>query len=182
MLDTVMLTALIERCAPEQPQASLAKIVRLASGGEPLTIVAIERGRAIPIQASTKSEAIALATEIRLAGAPVRVGLAGIDARDLDRLGLSLSDAFEPCANIRAAGRLLAEDPSRLAPPTSRTAISEGSRLRSPIHLRASDLPVLPEEAVGPPAADRARTAAARSWDVYAQGLRSSTLVYSIRE
>ena len=182
MLDTVVLTALIERCAPEQPQASLAKIVRLASGGEPLTIVAIERGRAIPIQASTKSEAIALATEIRLAGAPVKVGLAGIDARDLDRLGLSLSDAFEPCANIRAAGRLLAEDPSRLAPRHSRTAISEDSSLRSPIHLQASDLPVLPDEL-----SDRLRPSvvvspAARSWDVYAQGLRSSTLVYSIRE
>jgi len=178
VLDTV-LTALIERCAPEHRQAPLGEIVRLASGGEPLTVVAIERGRAIPIQASTKSEAIALATEIRLAGASVKVGLAGIDSRDLDRLRVSLSDAFEPCANIRAAGRLLAEDQGRLArrPLESQRAptAQRSPPPRAALHGSSGD-------AVEPPAAERTVASAVRSWDVYAQGFRSSTLVYGVRE
>ena len=49
-----------------------------------------------------------------IAGQRVRIGLAGVDARDLDRLKVSLADAFEPCPNIQIAARLMSEDPGRL--------------------------------------------------------------------
>ena len=49
----------------------------------------------------------------RLVHDRVRVGLAGVDTRDAERLGLSLGDAFEPCLNVKTAARLLAEAPDK---------------------------------------------------------------------
>ena len=68
---------------------------------------------------SSKAEAIQLASELVIAGHRVRIGLAGIDTRDLDKLGVSIADAFEPCRNLNTAVRLISESPAKLKPSST---------------------------------------------------------------
>lgn len=124
VLEGMALAALIERCAPGRPAAPLAAIVRQASRGEPLVIGMTQNGKPITIVAPSKEDAIAFVAEARVAGQHVRVGLAGLSTRDLDPLGLSLADAFEPCANLRAAARVLdASRPAAAVPQPERPAL-----------------------------------------------------------
>ncbi|MEO8112766.1 MAG: conjugal transfer protein, partial [Phenylobacterium sp.] len=57
-------------------------------------------------------------------------GIAQINVANLDRLGLSLADAFDPCANLAASARVLADGYRRAAPAAGeeqrglRTALS----------------------------------------------------------
>ena len=116
LMDPTAFISFAERCAPGAPTSELSAIVRRASGFEPLVISTVEGRKPITIQATSKPEAIGLATEMIIAGQRVRIGLAGVDARDLDRLKVSLANAFEPCPNIQIAARLMSEDPGRLKP------------------------------------------------------------------
>lgn len=116
MLDALALAALIGQCAPGQSAAPLVAIVREASGFEPLVLSTIQSGRLLSVQALSKDEAVALAMEMRVAGQRTRLGLAGLDSRAVERLGLSVGDIFEPCTNLRVAARLLKEDPRAFQP------------------------------------------------------------------
>ena len=166
-MDPTAFLALAERCAPGADLKPLAAIVRQASAYEPLAIRFDDGpGGSMKLLGSSKPEAIQLASELVLAGHRVRVGFAGLDTRDLDRLGVSLADAFEPCRHVAAAARLMAEDPGRLKP--ARSAIRAEARPG----VRA---PARPEPVQGP---TEARSPPARAWDVYGQARSSSTLVY----
>src|SRR6478736_2245901 len=130
-MDPTAFLALAERCAPTTDPRLLAALVRRASGYEPLAIH-FDNGPGGPMKllGSSKAEAIQLASELVIAGHRVRVGLAGIDTRDLDKLGVSLADAFEPCNHIKAAARLMSENPAQLRPPLSALA-RDGARQRA---------------------------------------------------
>src|SRR4051812_37813874 len=171
-MDPTAFLALAERCAPPitEPRP-LAALVRRASEDEPLAI-RFDDGPGGPMKllGSSKAEAIQLASELVIAGHRVRVGLAGIDTRDLDKLGVSLADAFEPCSHLRAAARLMSENPAKMASPR-RSARAEA---------RASpEAPVRPEADPAPASPQRLP---ARAWDVYGQGRLSSALVYGARD
>jgi type IV secretion system protein VirB1 len=115
---------------------------------------------------SSKPEAIQLATELVIAGHRVRVGLASLDTRDLDRLGVSLTDAFEPCRHLSAAARLMAENPGKLKPASPLAA-------RAETHPGAK-APTRPELVPSP----GSQPPPVRAWDVYGRGRVSSALVY----
>ena len=165
-MDPATFIALIERCAPNSPAAPLAAIVRQASEFEPL-VIRTETTNPVVIQATSKAEAVQLATELVIAGHRVRIGLAQIDTRDLTRLGFSLAEGFESCAHIRAAARLLAEDPSRLKlnPSSAKGRVSA---------VKTAEQGIEPDEQQG--TREERRVPA---WDVYGQGRESSVLVYS---
>jgi hypothetical protein len=170
-VDPTAFIALLEQCAPGAPVQSLAAIVRHASGFEPLVIATVQGGKPLSVQATSKPEAIALATEMTIAGQRVRIGLAGLDTRDLERLGVSLADAFEPCLHVKAAARLMSEDPRRLKP------LAAAARTEA----RPAALAVGPERAETTPARPKAEQSDAprpRAWDIYGQSRRSSLLVY----
>src|SRR5690349_13167662 len=144
-MDPTAFLALAERCAtPIAEPRPVAALVRRASDYEPLTIQFDDGpGGPMKLLGSSKADAIQLASELVIAGHRVRVGLAGIDTRDLDRLGVSLAEAFEPCSHIRAAARLMSENPAQLMRPSSAPARDEARQHASPLstpdlkHLRA---------------------------------------------
>lgn len=168
IVDSTTFLALAERCAPGSDPKPLAAIVRQASGYEPLSLrFDGGPGGSTKLLASDRSEAIQLASELVIAGHRVRVGLAGIDTRDLDRLGVTIADAFEPCGHLKAAARLMTEDPGRLKPSTSSVRAEARPGVRTP-------QPPGP----APPSPSSAQPQSARAWDVYGQGRLSSALVY----
>ena len=64
------------------------------------------------------SEAIAIATALRAVGNSVDLGLMQINSANLARLDLTVADAFDPCRNMAAGARILADD--YLAGPANR--------------------------------------------------------------
>ncbi|MFL5143344.1 MAG: hypothetical protein ACJ8DP_08390 [Microvirga sp.] len=129
-------------------------------------ISTVEGRKPITIQATSKPEAIGLATEMIIAGQRVRIGLAGVDARDLDRLKVSLADAFEPCLNLKIAARLISDDLRRL-----RSGVIAAQR-----ELRPQPKTVKVSDQTSPTPSAEQR--AARAWDVYGQGRQSPALIY----
>ena len=157
-MDPTAFLALVERCAPEVAAQPLAAIVREVSGFEPLAIRA-DGDRPVAIQGTSRSDAIELATEFVVAGYRVRVGLAQIDTGDLDALGFTLAEGFDPCVNIQAAAQLIAADPARLlAPGSSGEDSAPAQRPPRDSMIRAEN----PQAAAPGPA-----------WDVYTRGNRS---------
>lgn len=169
MIDGVAFVQLLDRCAPGAPGRELTAIVRQVSGFEPHVIGTGGR-KPVSIQAESKAEAITLATELMVGGHRVRIGLAQIDSADLKRLGVSLSDAFEPCANLKAASHLIKENPNALTP----------ARLST--ERREKQTPVDPEEGSQPerPHKDGGETQAA--WNVYGPDRRRSVFVYAPKD
>jgi type IV secretion system protein VirB1 len=55
------------------------------------------------------SEAVAEAGRLVAAGRDIDLGLGQINVRNLRALGMSVEDAFDPCRNLQAAGRVLAD-------------------------------------------------------------------------
>lgn len=179
MLDAIALAALIGQCAPGQAAAPLIAIVREASGFEPLVLSTIQSGRPLSVQALSKDEAVALAMEMRVAGQRNRLGLAGIDSRALEKLGVPIGDVFEPCTNLRVAARLLKEDPAALQPLGRKTGVpSPPMAATSPRVAQPTALPSARSE----PEPTRDPPPAARAWDVYGQTKASAALVYPMPE
>jgi type IV secretion system protein VirB1 len=58
-------------------------------------------------QPTTKPQAIALANALLANGANIDLGLAQINSKNLQWLGLSVDEAFDPCSNLRAAATVL---------------------------------------------------------------------------
>ena len=173
MLEGLALAAMIERCAPNQPVPTLAAIVRRASGGEPLVIGLTQNGKPITVVAPSKEDAIAFVASARVAGQHVRVGLAGVDTRHFEQIGLSIADAFEPCANLRSAARLL--DRGSITPPPLPIA----KPVPKPNPDASSD-PRTEQPARSPETvADAGHERPARAWDVYGQARSSASLVYA---
>lgn len=167
MIDGPSFSALLERCAPGAPVEPLTALVRQASGFEPL-VIGTDGRKPLTIQATSKPEAIELATELEIGEQRVWVGLAQIDSRQLKRLGISLADGFEPCTNIKVAAQLLNEKPSfskpaRVSenPRTARAEPSPGEGARSLEVWRSEHGESRP------------------SWDAYSASRRPSVFVYA---
>lgn len=116
MMDPTAFIALLERCAPGAAVQPLAAAARQASGHEPFVIGTVQGAKPLSVQATSEPEGMALATGVTIAGQRVRIGL---DARALERLGVPVADAVEPCPQVKAAARLMGEDPRRLKPTTA---------------------------------------------------------------
>ena len=98
--------ALVEHCAPSVHPATMTAIARVESGFNPLAIGINGRVR-ITRQPLTQSEAVDTAEQLLKMNVSIDLGLAQINSANLQRLGLSVEQAFEPCANLRAAETVL---------------------------------------------------------------------------
>ncbi|MBM3578140.1 MAG: lytic transglycosylase domain-containing protein [Alphaproteobacteria bacterium] len=172
-MDLSAFMALAERCAPGADARPLIEIVRMASGFEALSLT-IDGRRPIKILATSKPEAIELAMQAKIAKQDARLGLAGLTFKDLDEAGIGVADAFEPCPALRAAARILKEDPRRFA--ISRIARVQNEALAK----RPADGPDQRDErshreegAVAEP-----ETASQKPWDVFGNASGKSLLVY----
>lgn len=177
-------------CGPAVHVETLAAVARTESGFDVLAIGDNTTG--IAHAPATPAEALATAGALLARGHSLDLGLMQINSATLDRLGLTVADAFDPCKSIAGAARVLA-DGYRLAPgedtqPALARALSRyntGSPVRGLANgyvakVRASAAQVVPairiagggDRAPGlhgasPPAGDTATLPPA--WDVYAR-------------
>ncbi|MFS2180019.1 type IV secretion system protein VirB1 [Rhizobium pisi] len=97
---------LAQNCAPMVEIRTLAAVISLESGFKPFAI-RINSGPPLEPQPTSKAEAIELATSLVADQQDIQIGLGGIGETELRRLKLSISDAFDPCQNLKATATLL---------------------------------------------------------------------------
>lgn len=95
-----------QNCAPIVQVETLAAVVSLESRFLPFNI-RINSGMPLPAQPASKAEAIEVATSLIAEHQDIQIGLGGIGVEELRKLNLSVSDAFDPCLNLKATATLL---------------------------------------------------------------------------
>jgi type IV secretion system protein VirB1 len=96
----------IRQCAPHTHIDWVLPVTMVESGLNPFAI-RVNSGKEPVKQPVSREEAIALATELMIENTDIDVGLGGLRAADLAQHGLTLTEAFEPCANIKATALIL---------------------------------------------------------------------------
>jgi type IV secretion system protein VirB1 len=94
-----------QNCAPMIQVEMLASVVSLESKFLPFAI-RIDSGSPL-IQPASKAEAIELATSLITEHQDIQLGLGSLGVEELRKLKLSVSDAFDPCQNLKATATLL---------------------------------------------------------------------------
>ncbi len=102
----VAFVELAKTCAPLVDVETLAAVVSLESHFKPFAI-RINSGSPLPAQPTSKAEAIERATALAVDHQDIQIGLGGIGMEELRKLKLSISDAFDPCRNLKATATLL---------------------------------------------------------------------------
>jgi type IV secretion system protein VirB1 len=121
--------AFAAQCAPAVAPETLLSVVQVESRFEPLAI-GVNGAPRIAVEPISVDDAVAKAAALIKAGRNIDLGLAQINSKNLSWLGLSLREVFEPCANLRAAARVLQDgygrsDPDRVGEQAAlRTALS----------------------------------------------------------
>lgn len=109
MLNAAMtLSSLLAQCAPEVAPSTLAAIVSVESGGNAYAI-GVNKWRKVR-QPTNAAEAVATAKALLARGANIDLGLSQINSSNLRWLNLSVEAAFDPCQNLAAAARVLANN------------------------------------------------------------------------
>lgn len=96
--------ALAHQCAPDIAPEAILSIVSVESDFDPLAINVNHVGR---FRADTANAAATIAARWISAGYSVDLGLAQINSKNLGWTGLSIAGAFDPCANLAAAEKVL---------------------------------------------------------------------------
>ena len=106
-MDSTLFLALALRCAPQVDAGTVQALVAIESGFNPYAIGVV--GGALNRQPRTEAEAIAAAKALQAEGWNFSVGLAQINVRNLEPLGLTVESAFDPCASLTAMQTVLAD-------------------------------------------------------------------------
>jgi len=102
------LTLQFAHCAPGISVRTMAGIVQVESGGDPLAIGDNTSDRSYHL--SDRAAAEAFARRLLREGHSLDLGLAQINDANLLRVGLTLTGVFDPCRNLRAAAQIFRED------------------------------------------------------------------------
>jgi type IV secretion system protein VirB1 len=106
-VDSATFLALAVACAPQVHPTTAEALVRVESGFNPHAIGVV--GGSLERQPRNLGEAIATAAALQAGGRNFSLGLAQINVKNLERLGLSLQSALDPCQNLAAMQVILAE-------------------------------------------------------------------------
>jgi type IV secretion system protein VirB1 len=106
ILDIASAYALARACGPSVAPETLMSVLHVESHFNTLAIGVNSPGIHLP-EAATKEEAVAAARGLIRRGVNIDLGLGQINSANLAWLGLSIEQAFEPCANVAAAARVL---------------------------------------------------------------------------
>lgn len=107
------LPSLMAECAPNVGPTTLMAIIKTESGGNPYAI----NDNTIRVTKQPKSyqEAVQVATDRINRGHSVDMGLAQINSKNLKWLGLTVSQVFDPCTNLKASAKVLESGYERAA-------------------------------------------------------------------
>jgi len=125
MLD---LLALVQSCAPAVGEITMASIIQVESGGNPLAIGINADHPPAFTPPATAADATALARQWITAGYSIDLGIAQINSANLSWLGVSVDQMFDPCLNIQAGAVVLQSAYER--------AVAAGKR--EPLHAALS--------------------------------------------
>ncbi|MDP3635137.1 lytic transglycosylase domain-containing protein [Phenylobacterium sp.] len=100
--------SLAATCAPHVAPDVLQAIIQVESGFDTLAIGVNGKPR-LEVRARSPQDAAIQARALIKQGRSVDMGLGQINSGNLDRLGLTVEQVFEPCLNLTAAGRILAD-------------------------------------------------------------------------
>ncbi|WP_406604067.1 lytic transglycosylase domain-containing protein [Bartonella gliris] len=93
-------------CAPAIHPATLSTIVMQKSQGH-IYAIGLHNDQKLSYQPSTFKEAVATAEQLKQSGHNFDIGLGQINVKNLESLGMSLSDLFDPCKNLKAVQTVL---------------------------------------------------------------------------
>ena len=106
IVELALFAQLAASCAPRVAVETLAAVARTESGFDALAIHDNATGRSF--KSATRAEAIGLATElVAVHRHSVDLGLMQINSANFPRLGMTITDAFDPCRSLAAADRVL---------------------------------------------------------------------------
>ncbi|MGC9216573.1 lytic transglycosylase domain-containing protein [Acidithiobacillus sp.] len=104
----IHLLHLSAECAPMVAPSTMAAIVRVESGGNPLAMWNDStRSMVVP---GNRAQAMRYLRQAMDAGQQVDVGLAQVDTENFAAYGLTLANVFDACANLRAGAEILSAD------------------------------------------------------------------------
>jgi type IV secretion system protein VirB1 len=106
-VDATTFSALVMACAPAVHASTAQALITVESGFNPYAIGVV--GGVLDRQPRNRAEALATADHLQAAGWNFSVGLAQINARNFERLGLTTATALDPCQNLRAMQAVLGE-------------------------------------------------------------------------
>lgn len=96
---------LADQCASFVPPHTLEAIVKTESNFDPLKI-GVNGGAKLQRQPVNIDEAVVTAQWLLQNGYNIDLGLGQVNSSNLNRVGLSVTDAFDPCKNLKAAGTI----------------------------------------------------------------------------
>ncbi len=98
-------TVLAQQCAPTVAPRTLAAIVKVESGGDPLAMWDNTTGkRYLP---ATVPQAQSILSALMAEGHQVDVGIGQVDTENFARYGLNTRNVFNACTNLHVAGEIL---------------------------------------------------------------------------
>lgn len=106
-MQTSALLALALTCAPQVHADTTQALVHVESAANPWAIGVV--GGALERQPRHRTEAVVTARTLQRAGWDFSIGLAQINVRNFERLGLTIESALDPCTNLSAAQTILVE-------------------------------------------------------------------------
>jgi type IV secretion system protein VirB1 len=107
-LHALALAALVARCAPTVAPSTMAAIVQVESGGDPIAIGDNTTRRSY--YPRDRATAEALARRLLKVGHSVDLGIAQIDSMNLTGFGVNAHTIFDPCINLSVSARILSGD------------------------------------------------------------------------
>lgn len=106
MLEFALLAA---TCAPDIHPTTLAAVVSHESRANPFAIGVNGKATRLTRQPRNLQEAVTTVNDLRQRGVDFDAGLGQINVRNWRWLGLTSETVFDPCTNLRAAQRVLAD-------------------------------------------------------------------------
>lgn len=119
-MDASSLASLVMVCAPLVHPSTAQALVAVESNFNPYAIGVV--GGVLDRQPRNRAEALATVGELVAHGWDFSAGLAQINSRNFERLGLTAHTAFDPCKNLQAMQVVLSECLSRASPQVSEQA------------------------------------------------------------
>jgi type IV secretion system protein VirB1 len=105
----IPVTQLAQQCAPMVAPPTMAAIVRVESGGNPLAILDNATGR--DYYPASVAQGVAIINRLLAQGhRQLDVGIAQVDTENFAAYGLTPATALNACSNIRVGARILQSD------------------------------------------------------------------------